>query len=128
VEAAWQYTNGPWLARVGATLQDPVDLTNDTSLLRRAKENFTFALARQFGPHLLSLDILAAGEREDFGFPDPVKLDAYVLANLSARIALSPRWTLAARLENVLDEQYELARGYNTMDRSLFVSLRHDFR
>jgi vitamin B12 transporter len=51
-----------------------------------------------------------------------------VLASLSARFALSPRWTLTARLENLLDEQYELARGYNTMDRSLFVSLRHDFR
>ena len=128
VEAAWQYTNGPWLARLGATLQDPVDLTDDTLLLRRARENFTLGLARQFGPHLLSLDVLAAGEREDFGFPEPVKLDAYVLASLSARVALSPRWTLTARLENLLDEQYELARGYNTMDRSLFVSLRHDFR
>jgi len=127
VEAAWQYAHGPWFARVGATFQDPRDLTNDTLLLRRARENLTFALARQFGPHLLSLDVLAAGKREDFGFPEPVKLDAYVLANLSARVALSPRWTLTARLENMLDEQYELARGYNTMDRSLFVSLRHDF-
>jgi vitamin B12 transporter len=128
LEATWQYTNGPWTARVGATLQDPVDLTNDTLLLRRARENLTFAVARQFGPHLLSLDLLAAGKREDFGFPEPVQLEAYVLANLSARVALSPRWTLTARLENMLDEQYELARGYNTMDRSLFVSLRHDFR
>ncbi len=128
VEASWQYTNGPWIARVGATLQDPLDLTNDALLLRRAKQNVTFALARQFGPHLLSLDLLAAGEREDFGFPEPVRLDAYLLANLSARLALSSRWTLTARLENMFDEQYELARGYNTMDRSLFVSLRHDFR
>jgi vitamin B12 transporter len=128
LEAAWQYTNGPWTARVGATLQEPVDLTNDALLLRRAKENLSFALARRFGPHLLSLDLLAAGEREDFGFPEPVQLKAYLLANLSARFALSPRWTLTARLENMLDEQYELARGYNTMDRSLFVSLRHDFR
>jgi len=128
VEAAWQYEAGPWIARLGATLQDPMDLTNDMLLLRRAKENITFALARQFGPHLVSLDLLAAGKREDFGFPEPVQLDAYVLANLSARIALSPHWTLTARLENMLDEQYELARGYNTMDRSLFFSLRHDFR
>jgi vitamin B12 transporter len=128
VEASWQYTRGSWLARVGATLQDPVDLSTDTMLLRRARENLTFALARQLGPHVVSLDVLAAGAREDFGFPEPVRLDPYVLASLSARFALSPRWTLTARLENLLDEQYELARGYNTMDRSLFVSLRHDFR
>ena len=52
----------------------------------------------------------------------------FLLANLSATIALPRDWTMTARLENMFDEQYELARGYNTMDRSLFVSLRHEFR
>jgi outer membrane cobalamin receptor len=31
-------------------------------------------------------------------------------------------------MENLFDEEYELASGYNTMGRSLFVSLRHEFR
>ncbi len=128
LEATWQYTNGPWLARAGATLQDPQDLSAGTQLLRRARENFTLAVARQLGPHEVSIDLLAAGQRLDFGYPEPVPLDGYVLANLSARVALPRNWTLTARLENLLDEQYELARGYNTMDRSLFFSLRHDFR
>jgi vitamin B12 transporter len=128
IEASWQYTNGPWLARAGATLQDPQDLTEGTRLLRRARENFTLALSRELGPHRLSIDVLAAGQRLDYGYPEPVRLDAYVLANLSATIALPRDWTMTARLENMFDEQYELARGYNTMDRSLFVSLRHEFR
>ncbi len=129
VEASWHYTRGPWMARVGATLQDPVDLSNDTMLLRRARENLTFALARQLGPHLLSLDCARGRRARGLRLSrNPCGSIAYLLANLSARFTLSPRWTLTARLENVLDEQYELARGYNTMDRSLFVSLRHDFR
>jgi vitamin B12 transporter len=128
IEASWQYTNGPWLARAGATLQDPQDLGTGTRLLRRARENFTLALARDLGPHQLSIDLLAAGERLDYGYPDPVRLPAYFLANLSARVALPSDWTLNARLENLFNEQYELASGYNTMDRSLFVSLRHEFR
>jgi vitamin B12 transporter len=128
IEASWQYSDGPWLARAGATLQDPRDLSAGSRLLRRARENFTLALARDFGPHQLSIDLLAAGERLDFGSPQPVRLGAYVLANLSARMTLQRGWTVTARLENLLDEQYELARGYNTMDRSLFVTLRHDFR
>jgi vitamin B12 transporter len=128
LEATWQYTNGPWLARAGATLQDPQDLSAGTRLLRRARESFTLAVARQLGPHEVSIDLLAAGQRLDFGYPEPVPLDGYVLANLSARVALPRNWTLTARLENLLDEQYELARGYNTMDRSLFFSLRRDFR
>jgi vitamin B12 transporter len=128
IEAAWEFASGPWFARAAATLQDPRDVAADAPLLRRARENLTVALARRFGPHEFAIDVLAAGEREDFGFPGPVKLDGYILANLSARVSLPLSWTLVARLENVLDEQYELARGYNTMDRSLFVSLRHDFR
>ena len=31
-------------------------------------------------------------------------------------------------MENLLDEDYELASGFNTMGRSLFVALRHEFR
>jgi vitamin B12 transporter len=127
VEATWQYASGPWLARLGATWQDPQDLSNDAQLLRRARENLTLAVARSFGQHQLSVDLLAAGERKDFGFPEPVRLAPYLLASLSARVALPRDWTLTARLENLLDEQYELARGYNTMDRSLFVSLRREF-
>jgi len=127
IEATWQYASGPWLARLGATWQDPQDLSNDAQLLRRARENVTLAVARSFGPHQLSVDLLAAGERKDFGFPEPVRLEPYLLASLSARVALPRDWTLTARLENLLDEQYELARGYNTMDRSLFVSLRREF-
>jgi len=127
-EASWQYSAGPWLARAGATLQDPRDLTTDTRLLRRARENFTLALARDFGPHQLSMELLAAGDRLDYGYPDPVHLHAYFLANLAAAIALPGDWTLNARLENLFNEQYELARGYNTMDRSLFVTLQYGLR
>jgi vitamin B12 transporter len=128
VEASWQYANGPWFARAGATLQDPQDMSTGTRLLRRARENFTLALARDFGAHRLSVDLLAAGERLDYGYPEPVRLPAYFLTNLSASLALPADWTLNARLENLFNEQYELASGYNTMDRSLFVSLHHEFR
>lgn len=128
VELAWHYAGGPWQARATVTLQDPRDLATGTRLLRRASESLTVALSRSFGPHLLALDVLAAGDRHDYGFPSPATLEAYVVANLSARIAVADRWTLTARLENLLDEQYELAQGYNTMDRSAFVALRYDFR
>ncbi len=128
VELAWRYAGGPWQARTALTLQDPRDLQTGARLLRRASESLTVSLARSFGPHLLALDVLAAGDRRDHGFPSPAVLDGYVVASLSARIAIAERWTVTARLENLLDEQYELAQGYNTMDRSAFVALRHDFR
>jgi len=127
-EATWRYEGGHWSARAGLTLQDPRDAVTGARLLRRARENATLAVARRVGGHEFALDLLYAGERRDFGFPDPVPMPAYWLANLSARVALGGRWTMLARAENLFDEDYELARGFNTMGRSLFVALRHDFR
>ena len=127
LEASWRYETGKWSARATATLQDPRDLVTNERLLRRAKENFTLGVSRRFGADEIAVDLLYAGEREDFGFPQ-VTLPAYWLANLSASVAVNEHWTLLARMENLLDEDYELARGFNTMGRSLFVAIRHEFR
>ncbi len=128
IEAAWNYDGETWAAHATATLQDPRDLTADQRLLRRAKENFTLGVLRRFGAHEVAIDLLYAGDRLDFGFPAPTRLPSYWLANLSAKVALGPRFTLLARMENLLDEDYELASGFNTMGRSMFAALRYDFR
>ncbi len=128
VEAAWRYEGEAWFARAAATWQDPRDRDSDERLLRRARENYTLAVGRRIGVHVLALDVLAAGERLDFGFPEPVKLPSYAVASLSARLALPGGWRLTARVENLFDEQYELASGYNTPDRSGFLTLGRDLR
>jgi vitamin B12 transporter len=129
LEAAWHYEGERWGARAAATLQDPRDRTTDARLLRRARENYTAAVARRFADgHEIALDLLYAGERRDFGFPAQTVLPAYWLANLSAKVALGERFTLVARMENLFDEDYELASGFNTMGRSLFGALRYEFR
>jgi vitamin B12 transporter len=128
LEAAWRYDGERWAARVAATLQDARDRITDARLLRRARENVTLGVLRRFGAHEIAADLLYAGARKDFGSPDPVTMPAYWLANVSARLVVNERWTLLARMENLLDEDYELARGFNTMGRSLFVAVRHEFR
>ncbi len=128
VEAAWRYDGESWALRAGATLQDPRDTVTNARLLRRARDHFTLAALRRVRKHEIALDLLYAGERRDFGFPAQTRLSAYWLANLSARLAIGPRWTLLARMENLFDEDYELASGFNTMGQSLFVALRHEFR
>jgi vitamin B12 transporter len=125
VEAAWEYDAAPWRGRVEVIHQDPRNLDTGDVLLRRARNSLSVAVQRTLGPVELGLDVLAAGERDDFGFPEPVTLDAYVLANLSARWQVTPSVTLVGRVENLLDEQYELAHTFNTPDRGLYVSLRY---
>jgi vitamin B12 transporter len=125
IEAAWSYTATAWQARVEAIYQDPRDLEDDSRLLRRARESVTVALSRQLGPIMLGLDVLATGDRKDFGAPEDVTLDGYVLANLTAQWQATPSLQFGARLENALDEQYELADTFNTPDRGLYVTVRY---
>jgi vitamin B12 transporter len=125
IEAAYEYDAQPWRVRVEAIHQDPRNLTTDTVLLRRARDSLTVSAQRSFGPVALGLDVLAAGERKDFGWPEPVTLDSYVLANLTARWQVSRAIALSGRIENLLDEQYELAHTFNTPDRGVYVSVSY---
>ena len=128
VELAYEYEAPDWRLRAEAIAQDPRNLTTDSKLLRRASESLTVAYARTLGAHEIGFDLLVSGEREDFAVPDPVELDGYTLLNLYGRLALARGLSLQVRLENALDEQYELASTYNTQDRSLFVAMRYELK
>ena len=82
-------------------------------------------MVKAFGLHEFGLDVLMTGAREDFG---GVHLDPYTLLNLYGRFAITPAWSVQVRLENALDEDYELASTYNTAGRSLFVATRYAFQ
>ena len=125
IEAAWEYEAAPWRLRVEAIHQDPRNRTTGELLLRRARDSLTVSAQRAFGPLELGLDLLATGDRKDFGWPEPVTLDGYVLANLTASWRVTPAVTLVGRIENLLDEQYELAHTFNTPDRGLYLSVRY---
>jgi vitamin B12 transporter len=125
IEATWAYAGGGWQARVEAIYQDPRNRQDDSVLLRRARESLTLSLARALGPVVLGFDMLATGDRKDFGYPQPVTLDGYVLANLTAQWQATDSLALVARVENLLNSQYELASTFNTPDRGVYLTLRY---
>jgi vitamin B12 transporter len=55
------------------------------------------------------------------------EMDAYIPVQLVARYQADEMLTLYARIENLLDEEYELANGYNTPRRGLYGGVRIDF-
>lgn len=128
VEAAYQWRGAVWAFHVEGTRSSPRDVSNGSALLRRARASATAGVARHFGDngkHSFSLDVLSSGARTDFG---GVRLAPYTVATVSANVELQPRWTAQLRLENLTDEKYELARGYNTPRRALFASTHYSFR
>jgi vitamin B12 transporter len=128
IEATYALGLDPWHLQIGATVQDPENELTGERLLRRAREMLTASLTRRFGAQEIGLDVLWSGDREDFGFPDPVPLDSYTLANLSGSIHLGERWTLRGNIENLLDEDYETAAGFRTAERAFHLRLGYTLR
>ena len=126
VEASWEWRDADWRARTELSRQQPRNLDDGTTLLRRASASATFALTRSFEQGELACDLRAVGPRDDFGGTGTVQLGGYLLANLAARLRLPHGFTLQARLENALDRRYELVSGYNTPRRGLFIATRYD--
>jgi vitamin B12 transporter len=125
LEASWQYAGEAWQGRVEAIWQEPRNLADDSVLLRRAEESVTAAVTRAFGPVQLGLDVLWAGDRKDFGPAGPLTLESYVLANLTAQWQATRSLAFVVRVENLLDEDYELVSTYNTPDRGLYFTVRY---
>jgi vitamin B12 transporter len=126
VELGWAFTGEAWRARAELAMQDPRDEQQDTRLLRRARETLSFAVNRDVGAFDLGVDVVASGNRKDFGFPT-VTLDSYALLNATVRYRMNPQLTLQGRLENLLDEDYTFAAGYRTEGRAWTVGVRYSF-
>lgn len=100
--------------------QDPRDAGTQTLLLRRAKDYGSLDVNRQLQAVKLGAQLHVSGKRNDTG---GTVLAGYTTLDLTASKALTPEWTLRGKIENLTDERYELASGYNTPRRGLFVNL-----
>lgn len=129
VELSWDLDLDAWTAHAEANWQDPRNLVDDSQLLRRARQSVALSGARKFAFGELGLDVLQAGPRADSDVASgaPVRDGGYTLLALHAKWTISPAWSLTARLDNALDHRYELASGYNTSGRALFVATRFSF-
>lgn len=121
-ELTWRARYGDWGLTTTMLTQRPEDRATGERLFRRAEQSATALMTRRVGAHEFGLQFLASGERRDVG---DVRLAGYVLANLTASIALSGRWTLRARLDNLLDQDYELVDGYNSAGRAIYAGVSY---
>lgn len=108
--------------RFAAVAQDPWNVSSNSALLRRAKHYGSLDVSRTLGQYEVGTRLYAAGARSDFG---NVTLPGYALLSLYASRKIDDSWTARVRLENTLDKQYQLANGYNTPGRGLYLSLQY---
>ncbi len=112
-----------WHASANLTWQDAHNDTDDTELVRRPDQKLTFGITRRFAcGGTFYAELLLNSERTDVG---DVELPGYGLVNLSLQYPLLKNVFAEARVENLLDKDYELAAGFNTPGRAGYVGLRY---
>lgn len=110
---------GEWAVQGVWTWQDARNEDTDTPLLRRPRQKLAATVDYRIAASTrICAELLHSGKRADVG---GFTLPGYTLLNLRATWKPAAAWDLVARIENVTDRDYELARGYNTPDRSGFL-------
>lgn len=127
LELEYKYNQSNWSLLAALTLQDAVDKSDDSDLLRRPGEKFSLQLHRAlYNDGNVGLEWLYVGERQDRTIAGEDKtLDPYHLINLSGVVKMAKNLWMEARVDNLLDEDYELVYGYNTPGLSVYVGVNY---
>ncbi|MFV0681197.1 TonB-dependent receptor domain-containing protein [Ottowia sp.] len=104
-------------------LQDPHDASTGNLLARRAKRILKLNADTRVAGWTLGAEMQAASHRWD-NAANTNRLPGYGVVNLYASTTIARQWTLLARIDNVADRDYQLARNYNTAGRAFYVGLR----
>jgi vitamin B12 transporter len=118
---------GNFTLRSSLDLQDAKDETSNRQLPRRAKKHGTLGIDYNAGVISTGAEVILSGKRFDDA-ANRNRLAGYGLLNLHASYDFAKNWSLFGRWNNVLDKDYELARGYNTAGSNVFVGVRYGMR
>ncbi|MBS0403279.1 MAG: TonB-dependent receptor [Proteobacteria bacterium] len=120
--------------RVGAVnlsgslgVQQPKDRQTGQLLARRAQRLLKLAADTRVAAGSLDWTLGAEWQAVSHRWDDAAntqRLGGYGLVNLYASTRIARQWDLLARIDNLGDKSYQLARGYATPPRTFFVGLR----
>tara|TARA_B100000686_G_C16800236_1_gene985418 strand:+ start:2319 stop:4130 length:1812 start_codon:yes stop_codon:yes gene_type:complete len=124
-ELNWNYESSDFSVRGSIVKQAADNPLDNVRLLRRPEDSITLSIIKNIGQHRLGLSLVANGDRKDFG---QVNLPGYALVNLTGQLAITDKWRLNGRIENLLDREYETAFGYRMQELSGFAELNYTWQ
>ncbi|WP_409374685.1 TonB-dependent receptor domain-containing protein [Verminephrobacter aporrectodeae] len=104
-------------------LQNPRNLDTGKQAPRRARRHATVGADTRVADWTVGAEAQASGQRFDDA-ANANRLGGYALLNLYAQTRVARDYQLLARIDNLANKNYELARGYATPGRSLYVGLK----
>jgi vitamin B12 transporter len=130
--AAYATRIAEWTVDAHLTAQKAIDQGTGEYLVRRAKRYGVLALGRDAGAWSGGVEVQASGARYDA--PDfttkrnTKRLGGYSLVNLRGEYRFDQKWSAFARIDNLFDKRYDLARSSTTdyahLGTTLFVGAR----
>jgi vitamin B12 transporter len=123
VEASARVVWGRHSLKASYVQQDPLNVSGDKPLARRAREYASFDFSRTIQMFDLGVKAYASGSRPDGATANT--LGGYTLWTLYASKKIDKDWTARVKLENVFDREYQLAYGFNTPGRGIFATLHY---
>jgi vitamin B12 transporter len=114
-----------WNSKLNMNLLSPKNRESNLRLPRRAEKTLSYDLSRSFGQFDLGANVLAQADRFDDTL-NKTKVAGYVTVDLRSAYHLSKNWSLSAKLNNLLDKQYQTINTYNTADRNFFLSIHYN--
>ena len=111
--------------KTALTVQRPENRDTGEQLRSRAKRFGSLSAARDFGTWEVSGDVVASGARFDSSNQATgTRMGGYTVVNANLRYRIDKTWSVELVGQNLTDKKYELAQGYNTPSRSLFLNVR----
>ncbi len=125
-EINYQLAVDHWSIKASAILQKPENKATGAVLSRRSEASYTFSIYYKSEDLKVGLDMLHTDERDNSAY-DSTILDSYTLVNLGAQYSVTKNLFLKGRIENLFDEDYELASTYRSPERSYYINLAYVF-
>ncbi len=127
VELSYAGQFGDTGVKAALTSQNPRDTQTGLALLRRAKTFSNLGVTQQFGTWKVGGEWQYSGAREDRDINSGARttLASYNLINLTANYDINKQLKLSLRADNLLNQDYMLAHGYNTLGRTIFVGVSY---
>lgn len=126
LELAASAQAGAYRLRASADFLDARDADTDARLPRRASRAASVAVEREAGAWTWGAELIAQGARYD-AVPNTAaaRMGGYGLLNAYLHYMPARDWRVEARLNNLLDKDYELVRGYATPGANAFIAVRY---
>ena len=113
-----------WDLGINATILNAENTETGKTLRRRAEQFANINLDRNWGKWSTGLSWKMTGHRYDDA-DNTERLGGYALVDLRVNYQVAQDWSLQASMNNVFDKEYETVKDYNSLDRTLMVSVSY---